>query len=121
MFNKRPLTLLCSMPALLLVPLLLRAQDKTELQQILERLDHLEQENHQLADEVHALRTELAARGQTTTQQSAQAQGSQSTSPAPPPATAAPLEERVPVVEQRVADLSQEKVEASQRFPISLT
>ena len=122
MFNKRPLTMLCSILAVLLVPLLLRAQDKTELQQILDRLDRLEQENHQLADEVHALRTELAAaRGQTTTQQPAQAQESQSPSTAPPPATAAPLEERVPVVEQRVADLSQEKVEASQRFPISFT
>ena len=32
-----------------------------------------------------------------------------------------PLDERVQVAEQRVADLSQEKVEASQRFPISLT
>jgi hypothetical protein len=33
----------------------------------------------------------------------------------------APLDERVQVAEQRTADLSQEKVEASQRFPISLT
>ncbi len=39
----------------------LRAQDKTDLQQILQRLDRLEEENHKLADEVHALRMEFAA------------------------------------------------------------
>ncbi len=122
MFNKRPLKLLCPILAVLVVAPLLRAQDKTELQQILERLDRLERENRQLADEVHALRTELAAaRGQTTTQQATQALESQTPSPAPPPTTAAPLAERVSVVEQRVDDLSQEKVEASQRFPISIT
>ena len=96
--------------AVLLAPPAIRAQEKTELQQIMERLDRLEQENHQLADEVHALRTELAAaRGKPAETQPAPAQ------PAEPP-----LEERVQVAEQRVADLSQEKVEASQRFPISL-
>jgi hypothetical protein len=96
--------------AVLLTPPAIRAQEKTELQQIMERLDRLEQENHELADEVHALRTELAAaRGKPAETQTAPAQ------PAEPP-----LDERVQVAEQRVADLSQEKVEASQRFPISL-
>jgi hypothetical protein len=118
MFNKRPLKCLYPILALALVPPLLRAQDKTELQQILERLDRLEQENHQLADEVHALRTELAAaKGQPPDKQPEAAQAAQ----AAPPAPAAPLDERVQVAEQRVSDLSQEKVEASQRFPISLT
>ena len=84
------------------------------MQQILERLDRLEQENHQLADEVHALRTELAAAKGTTPPSSA----GQAADASPPQA---PLDERVQVAEQRVADLSQEKVEASQRFPISLT
>jgi hypothetical protein len=107
MFIKRSLALL-----LFLAAPLIRAQDKTELQQILERLDRLEQENHELANEVHALRTELAA-----TQGQPQAQTAQ-TQPQP---SQPPIEERVQVAEQRVADLSQEKVEASQRFPISLT
>jgi hypothetical protein len=81
--------------------------------QILQRLDRLEEENHKLADEVHALRTELAtARAQPAPAQTAVA------ATQPPEA---PLEERVEVAEQRAADLSQEKVEASQRFPISLT
>ena len=123
-----------------------RAQDKTELQQILERLDRLEQQNHKLADEVHALRTELAvARGQAIEnqkgeKQQAEAQPAQTSPTGPASASAAPaapaaalsapeaasertapIDERVQVAEQRVADLSQEKVEASQRFPISLT
>ena len=107
MFTKRRLTLL----TLLLASPAIRAQDKTDLQQILQRLDRLEQENLKLADEVHALRTELAAsRGQPVEGQST-----------PPPPPEAPVEERVQVAEQRVADLSQEKVEASQRFPVSLT
>jgi hypothetical protein len=117
MFTKRRLTLL----TLLLASPAIRAQDKTDLQQILQRLDRLEQENHQLADEVHALRTELAAarvqpgEAQPTEKQPAAAQTAQ----AQPPE--APIQERVQVAEQRVADLSQEKVEASERFPISLT
>jgi len=101
--------------AVLLVPPVMRGQEKTDLQQILQRLDRLEEENHQLADEVHALRTELAAaRGKPAETQHATAQ------PAPDQPAEPPLEERVQVTEQRVADLSQEKVEASQRFPISL-
>lgn len=97
----------------------MQAQDKSELelQQILQRLDRLEEENHQLAEEVHALRTELAAeRGQP-----AGAVAAQAPPPTPQTATQAPAQEREQATEQRVADLSQEKVEASQRFPISLT
>jgi hypothetical protein len=111
MFTKRHLTrsvkVVCPIFTLLLAPPGIRAQEKTDLQQILDRLDRLEEENHKLADEVHALRTELAAaRGQPEEKQ---------------PAAAPPIDERVQVAEQRVTDLSQEKVEASQRFPISLT
>jgi len=116
MFTKHRLTLL----TLLLATPGIRAQQIPDsqqgaLQQILQRLDHLEEENHKLADEVHALRTELAtSRVQSTEAQPAEHQ--------PPGTTAeAPLEERVQVAEQRAADLSQEKVEASQRFPVSLT
>ena len=118
MFTKRRLTrsikVACPILTLLLAPPGVRAQEKTDLQQILQRLDRLEQENVKLADEVHALRTELAAaRGQPSDAPAA-AQSAQA------PA-AAPVEERVQVAEQRAADLSQEKVEASQRFPVSLT
>jgi hypothetical protein len=116
MFTKRflPLSMkvVCPVITLLLASPGIRAQEKTELQQILDRLDRLEQENHKLADEVHALRTELAAARTLPA-------GAQTAETPPPPE--APLEERVQVAEQRAADLSQEKVEASQRFPISLT
>src|SRR5215467_2438434 len=46
---------------LLSFPILLPAQEKTDLQQILDRLERLEQENRNLTSEVHALRAELAA------------------------------------------------------------
>src|SRR5258708_2658954 len=41
-------------------PVLLLAQDKSQFQQILDRLDTLERENHELTGEVHALREEIA-------------------------------------------------------------
>ena len=43
-----------------LFPLLLPAQERGDFQQILQRLDQLERENRNLADEVHALRSEIA-------------------------------------------------------------
>src|SRR5579863_7570310 len=88
----------------LLFPLLLRAQEPTEFQRILQRLDQLERENRDLAQEVHALRAEIAG------------------ARAPVLATAeAPLDERVAVQEQRTAELAQTKVEAAQRMPVTLT
>ena len=113
--NKCPLHMAWPLAVLLAVPGI-QAQQTSELQQVLERLDRLEEENHKLADEIHALRTELAAsKGQSTQEQSIPAQ-----TPAAGP-EAPSLDERVQVAEQRISDLSQEKVEASQRFPISLT
>lgn len=88
---------------LLLTPLLLPAQERGDLQQILDRLDRLERENHALADEVRALRSDLAL------------------SRAPAPVQEAPLEERVAVAEQRTVELSQSKVETGQRLPVTLT
>ena len=103
----RPLKTFCPILAVLLTCSGIQAQEKTDLQQILGRLDRLEEENHKLADEIHALRTELAA-----AKEPAQGQVAQSTSP-----PEAPLEERVQVAEQRTADLSQEKVEALAAVP----
>jgi len=91
---------------LLLTPLLLPAQGRSDLQQILDRLDRLERENHSLADEVRALRSELTVMG--VARSSA-------------PAQEAPVEERVAVVEQRTEELSQSKVETGQRLPLTLT
>lgn len=76
-----------------------------QLKDILERLDKLEQENRALRKEVQRLDLELHG-------QNAQAAA----------ATALkPLEERVEVQESRTAELAQTKLEASSRFPISVT
>jgi hypothetical protein len=129
MFTKRPLSrsirVVCPILTLILAPPGVRAQEKPDLQQdafkqILQRLDRLEEENHKLSDEVHALRTELAAaKGPPAEKQAVAGQPTQAQAADAP--SEAPLQERVQVAEQRAADLSQEKVEASQRFPISLT
>jgi len=92
-----------------LFPTLLVAQEKSDLQQILERLERIEQENKNLANEVRALREELAA-----TRAGAPATPVQAAAPAP-------IEERLAVAEARIAEQAQTKVEASQKLPISFT
>lgn len=89
----------------LLAPGILAAQTApADMQQIMQRLDRLEQQNKSLAEEVRQLRQDLAeARGQGA------------------PQTAAPLAEQVAVDQSRVGELAQTKVEASQRFPIRVT
>jgi hypothetical protein len=73
-----------------------------DIGQLLERLDRLEEQNRELATEIHKLRTELAAREPTVN----------------PPAD---LENRLEVQESRTAEQAQTKVEASHKFPIRLT
>lgn len=101
---------------LFFIPALLPAQETSDLERILERLDRLEQENRNLAAEVHALRDELAA-SRTTPQTPQAANPPTATTPAETP----PLDERVAVEEARVNELAQTKVEAAQKFPIKLT
>jgi hypothetical protein len=99
--------------SILAVPRIVAAQDQTGMQQILQRLDRLEEENRTLSAEVRALRSELAtARGSS----AANAPAAAEEAPA-----AVPLEERVAVEEQRTADQAQTKVEAAHRLPITLT
>lgn len=111
----------CRHVMLLLVPALLAAQERTDLQQILDRLERLEQENRNLASEVRALRDELAA--SRSTAPTAAPQPAEQAKNQPPEAAqpAAPLEERVAVQERRIEEQAQTKVEASQRLPITLT
>ena len=79
-------------------------QESAALSQILERLDHLEQQNRQLMDEVHALRNELSvARNQ----------------PENSPTTEAV--EKVEVHDRRIDELEQTKVESSQHLPVRIT
>jgi hypothetical protein len=94
--------------ALAAFPFLAAAQTP-DLSAVLQRLDRLERENRELAEQVRALQARLDG------------------APSPPATTAAvapvdvPLDQRVEIVERRVADLAQTKVEASQKFPIRLT
>jgi hypothetical protein len=70
--------------------------------QVLKRLDALEGENRRLAEELRALKQELATAR-------------------PTAAGVPPLAERVEVAETRVAEQAQTKVESSQKFPLSLS
>src|SRR5580700_2851135 len=109
-----------------LFPALLAAQQKSDLQQVLDRLDRIELENKNLADEVRALRAELAA-NRTTPQPNASApqpnpQSDRAvTAGSGTPPSPVPLDEKLAVVETRIEEQAQTKVEASQKLPITLT
>jgi hypothetical protein len=92
-----------------LVPLHAVSQTSDEFKQILDRLSRLEEQNRILSNEVHALRDQLAGSPPV-------AEGPVAAAPSAPPTN-----ERVDVVENRVQELAQSKVEASQRMPIKLT
>lgn len=82
------------------------AQDSPSMQLILDRLSRLEHQNEELMEEIRALRGELAElRGEPLTKEAA----------------GPTLDERLSVVETRVEEQAQTKVEVSQRFPIRLT
>jgi len=96
---------------LLLMPTLLTAQGRGDLDRIMERLDRLEQQNRELLTEIQSLRQELSAREQQPREQPAGL--SQTASP--------PLEERVSANEQRVNDLAQTRLESEHRLPVQLS
>lgn len=78
-------------------------QNPKTLDRILARLDQLENENKQLLDEIRELRKELTP--------------AQAPDAKPEP----PLAERVDVLERRSEETDQAKVQASQRFPLTIT
>jgi hypothetical protein len=89
---------------LLFCPLLLSAQAPADLSRILERLDRLEKENRELSDQVRKLTDQI--------------NGTTSTSETAPKLTP---EQRLEIVENRVEEQAQTKVEASQKGSIRLT
>ena len=100
---------------LLSLPVVFRlcAQQSTDSQavmlQIVQRLDALERQNRELLEEVHALKQQLA---------NSAARGTpELTSPAEEKNS---VDDRITVAEHRIAEQAQTKVEASQKFPISL-
>jgi hypothetical protein len=90
------------------------AQDKPDsaviMNRILQRLDALETENRQLVEEVHSLRQELEKTRSASPTPSETAQSNQQA-----------LQDRLTTNERRIAEQSQTKVEASQKFPVQLT
>jgi hypothetical protein len=98
----RPLSKLCGL-AILVWPFLAGAQTP-DLTRILERLDRLERENHDLSEQVTALRARLDG-----------------VPTAAVKAVDVPLDQRVEIQERRVEDLAQAKVESAQKFPLRIT
>jgi hypothetical protein len=101
-----------SLAALVLACPFLAAAQTPDLAAILQRLDRLERENRALSEQVRALEARLNG----------------APAPSPPAAAGAepqpvnvPLDQRVEIVERRISDLAQTKVEASQKLPIRLT
>jgi hypothetical protein len=87
-----------------LIPTVLMGQDVQDFKKVLERLDKLELQNHELLEEVHALRKELGR------------------APAAAPELAdSAAGEKLEVQAARVEELHETKVEASQRLPLSIT
>jgi hypothetical protein len=83
------------------------AQSAPEMREILNRLDRLEKDNQALLDEVRALREEVSVL--------------KPANPVASPAGTTQAEEREEVAENRIEELAQTKVEASQKFPIRIT
>jgi len=83
------------------------AQSAPEMQEILNRLDRLEKDNQTLLEEVRALRQEVSVL--------------RPANPAAVPVNAVEADERQEVQQNRIEELAQTKVEASQKFPIRIT
>jgi hypothetical protein len=107
------------------------AQQNSDLKQILDRLERIEAENRRLADEVRLLREQLRV----TPPQTTSAPTTAATAPAEPvtlaetsagvvagsPESQAPIDEAVSVNSARIEEMSQTKVESSQKFPLRIT
>lgn len=86
-------------------------QTQTDLAQILERLQRLEEQNRALMSEVRALRQEL-----TLSRPQSPAGGAEA-----PPSGTSTVAERLEVQERRIEDLEQTKVAADHKLPVQLT
>ena len=96
------------------------AQDTPEMREVLSRLARLEETNQSLAEEIRALRQELAmlrAPGSAAHTEAA----SQVSSDGQPPQSNQVADESRSVEQSRIEELAQTKVEASQKFPIRIT
>jgi hypothetical protein len=95
-----------------------RGQNTPEMREVLSRLEHLEQTNQALAEEVRALRKEVAG---LRTEPAGPGGTLAATDGHPAEPDQATAGEARAVEQSRVEELSQTKVEASERFPIRIT
>jgi hypothetical protein len=117
--------LLLFLPVVLLFSQEQKAQENVDsretMQRIQQRLDSLEQQNRELMQELRELKKDLqAARGAPSVAPAAAPPPEPAKTAAAEPANTPPLEDRVAVNEARTAEQAQSKVEASQKFPISI-
>lgn len=103
-----------------IVPTLATAQSQPDLTDVVKRLERLELQNHELLNEVRALREQLSARGTVPAPPLAATDPTAATPPQPELAQA-PLDERVNVIERRQEELEQSKVGAEHKLPVRLT
>lgn len=96
------------------------AQDTPEMREVLSRLQRLEETNQALAEQILALRKELAAMRAPGDAAQASTSTPTSTDGQPAQPSASPDEARA-VEQNRIDELAQIKVEASQKFPIRIT
>ncbi len=101
------------------------AQPASDGAAILQRLDKLERQNAALVEQVKSLQAEVDSLRGAPASLSAAAPSSPAAAPEPQPAVDAPHivtpAERLDVVQQRVEEQAQSKVESSQKFPLRIT
>lgn len=105
----------------LIWPAPLLAQQSPEIATILERLQKLEEQNRALAAEVQDLKNELAARPSSAAPTPSMSPAAAAEAAPENAAPAATVEERLGIQESRVEEQAQTKVEASQKYPVTLT
>jgi hypothetical protein len=97
------------------------AQNSTDMQKILDRLERIEAENRKLADEVRLLREELHKNVAAPEVEPVATAETSAGVVSGSPETRVPVDEAVSVNSTRIEELSQTKVESSQRFPLRIT
>src|SRR5713226_5485901 len=119
-FHRRPAaTVFSFLAAVILAAAQTPVESPSAFEQILARLDRLERQNRDLAEQVRALRNELAL------SQNHSSAASSDTVAAGPAASddaqAASVNERLDVQEHRLEEQAQTKVESSQHMPVRIT
>src|SRR5271154_6488553 len=100
---------------------LAQAQPSADLQQVLERLGRLEMQNRELMTESRSLRQHRDSAKPPPENPPAAAAEASAAIPAESTPPAAPLDERVAVAEDRIAQQDQEKNSSEHKLPITLT